>query len=68
MYVSPPGSKAYLDKTDLFELENIQLCYHSYEHPTYRQQYGKFLPYMSILDLIFNVGVSSLQTLRSVPE
>ena len=26
-YISPPGSKGYLDETDLFELEGIQINY-----------------------------------------
>ena len=64
-YISPPGSKDYLDKTDLFELEGIQINYHEYNHPNYQQRFKDFLPYMSIIDLVFNVGHESISTIRS---
>ena len=64
-YISPPGSKGYLDETDLFELEGIQINYHEYNHPKYQQRFKDFLPYMSIIDLVFNMGHESISTIRS---
>ena len=29
------------------------------KHPIYKQQFGEFIPYMSILDLLFNEGPNS---------
>ena len=58
-YVSPPGSKTYLDESDAFDKVGIVLKYHNYEHPSYAQLYGNFEPYMCIMDLLFNEGPAS---------
>ena len=58
-YLSTPGAAEYIDKRKIggeFPKNNISLYYHNYQHPTYKQLYGDFLPYMSIIDLIFNEG------------
>jgi hypothetical protein len=40
--------------------------YHDYTHPVYEQLHGDFLPYMGIIDLLFNVGFqNSLEVIRS---
>lgn len=64
-YVSTPGSKVYLDESDAFELSGISLSYHEYVHPSYSQIHGDFLPYMSVLDLLFNEGPASGEIMRS---
>ena len=43
----------------LFKDNNIELIWNEYTHPTYNQQFGEFIPYMSILDLLFNEGPNS---------
>lgn len=53
-YLSPLGSKVYIDENNLFAANGIELAYHNYRHPVYRQLFGGFLPYMSILDLVMN--------------
>lgn len=50
-----PGSMRYIDEQE-FKNRNINLIWQNYEHPEYTQQYGAFVPYMCILDLLFNVG------------
>jgi hypothetical protein len=58
-YLSPKGSKQYLNKHNkggVFAESNVGLYYHSYEHPEYTQLYGSFVPYMGVYDLLFNVG------------
>ena len=52
------GSKRYIDE-QLFKDNNIKLIWQNYKHPTYKQLHGDFIPYMSILDLIFNEGPNS---------
>jgi hypothetical protein len=52
------GSKRYIDE-QLFKDNNIELIWQNYKHPTYKQLYGKFIPYLSILDLLFNEGPNS---------
>jgi len=65
-YLSPLGSKAYIDENNIFASRGIDLVYHNYRHPTYRQLHGEFLPYMSVVDLLFNEGASaSLPMIRS---
>ena len=68
-YLSPQGSAVYIEKElpgGKFPKNNIDLFYQNYKHPVFRQGYGEFLPYMSILDLLFNYGFNkSLKIIRS---
>jgi hypothetical protein len=50
-----------------FRQEGLGLTYQHYTHPTYVQRYGDFLPYMSIVDLLMNVGPDSLAVLKGKP-
>jgi len=61
-YLSGDSAKAYLNET-LFEENSIQVAWQNYTHPVYPQSYGEFLPYLSVLDLILNVGEHSLDAL-----
>ena len=64
-YLSPPGSKEYIDKNNIFKENKINLEYQKYEHPKYSQLWGDFMSYMSAIDLIFNEGDKSLDIIRS---
>jgi hypothetical protein len=65
LYLSGAGGKDYMDEAR-FAQEGLGLKYQHYEHPVYRQQYPKapFLPYLCVLDLLFNEGPQSLGILR----
>jgi len=52
----------------LFEDEGIVLEYQDYEHPEYKQLHGKFVPYLSVVDLLFNCGRKSLRILTHKQE
>ena len=52
---SGPGSERYID-VDEFKKRNIELTWQEYEHPKYNQLFGEFVPYLSVLDLLFNHG------------
>jgi hypothetical protein len=65
IYLSPEGSKNYLDDCKDFKQGFISIRYHQYQHPVYPQQWGNFLPQLSTLDLLFNAGERSLEILRS---
>jgi hypothetical protein len=54
-----------LDDSNALENRNIDLSYFKYEHPSYAQLYGDFIPNMSIIDLLFNSGPESKSTLLS---
>ena len=64
-YLSPPGSKEYIEENNLFEKSGIQLSYQNYKHPTYKQLFGDFIPYMSVIDLLFCEGNKSLEIISS---
>jgi len=55
---SGPGSIRYINEKD-FNSRNIELIWQHYKHPVYNQLHGEFLPYMNILDLLFNEGPNS---------
>jgi len=55
-YISPQGSKAYLNESDAFCGSSVELVYQVFDHPEYPQIHGEFIPYMSILDMLFNCG------------
>lgn len=54
-YLSGPAAKNYIDPKK-FEKEDIKLEYIKYQYPRYKQLYEPFNHYVTILDLIFNVG------------
>jgi hypothetical protein len=63
-YVSPPGSRAYLDESDAFAKCGIVQSYFSFRHPSYPQINGEFISNMAAIDLIFNCGSESLNIIR----
>jgi len=67
-YLSPVGSAAYLEQYTpggAISREGIELYYHQFEHPFYKQLFGEFLSHMSILDMLFNCGFErSLELIR----
>lgn len=67
-YVSPPGSKDYLDESDAFENIGVPVQYYEFKHPEYPQPFGEFLPYMSIIDMLFNCGERSSALIQGASE
>jgi len=63
-YLSGPGGREYLE-TGKFHAAGLELAFHDFDHPTYPQQYGEFVPYLSAVDLVFNCGPDSLDLIRS---
>ena len=63
-YISPPGSKAYIEECNAFQDAGISVSYFYYKHPVYKQIHGGFIPYMSVLDLLFNAGPKSVEIIR----
>jgi len=61
-YLSAQGSAEYIESKNpggAFSRNHIQLYYHNYKHPEYRQQFGGFIPNLSIIDLLFNEGYTA---------
>ncbi|AXI24945.1 hypothetical protein CFE53_01755 [Methanofervidicoccus sp. A16] len=62
-YISGPGAKAYIEP-EKFKKAGIKLYWFEFNHPVYPQLYGEFIPYLSIIDLLFNMGDRSLEVIR----
>lgn len=62
-YISGAFGRDYLNLND-FKDAGIEVIFQSYQHPTYKQAYEGFEPYMSILDLLMNYGDKSLEILK----
>ncbi len=65
-YLSAPGSREYIEDSDVFAEADIAVAYHDYEHPEYSQAGRGFVPYLGSIDLLFNEGgEAGLRILRS---
>ena len=62
-YLAGSGGRDYMDM-DKYDRNSIKVLFQDYRHPVYDQLFGDFLPYMSVIDLIFNNGDDSLRILR----
>lgn len=62
-YLAGSGGKNYMDLTK-YEKNGIRVMFQDFTHPVYTQLFGRFEPYMSIIDLIFNHGPDSLSIIR----
>ena len=57
-YISGLGAMNYIHYAD-FEQAGIRIHYMNYRLPRYPQLHGPFTPYVSVLDLLFNVGLEA---------
>lgn len=64
IYVFGALGKDYAD-SGAFQRQGIKLIFQNYRHPEYQQLYGEFIPYLSIIDLLFNCGPDSYGILLS---
>jgi len=63
-YIFGAQGKNYAN-TNSFIKANIQVEFQNYTHPVYSQIGRDFVPYMSIIDLLFNEGEQSFEILMS---
>lgn len=59
-YLSVKGSAEYINAENLggeFVKTNMPLFYHNYQHPSYPQINGDFIPFLGIIDILFNTGI-----------
>lgn len=61
-YLSGNAARSYLD-VELFAQAGVEVEWQDFQHPTYPQQHGPFVPYLSMLDLLLNCGDDSLAVL-----
>lgn len=62
LYIFGTLGKDYADEKN-FNENGVKIYFQDYKHPIYPQFNGEFVPYMSILDLLFNCGEKSLEVL-----
>jgi len=67
VYLSGESGKKYMDEQK-FKDAGIRVKYTNFRQPRYTQLYGDFIPNLSIIDLIFNCGESSLQILTEIKK
>ena len=63
-YYTGAAARAYFDMK-LFSNAGIKVEFQDYRHPVYPQLFGDFIPYLSVLDLLFNTGDSSGEIIAS---
>lgn len=65
IYIFGAQGRNYAD-VEKFIAHKVRPVFQDYRHPCYRQMHGgEFLPYMSVIDLLFNEGPRSLEILLS---
>ena len=63
-YITGHGARNYLEH-ELFESEGIRVEYIDYQERAYPQLHGDFTPYVSVLDLIANLGTAGREMMVS---
>jgi hypothetical protein len=63
-YITGHGAANYMDHS-IFDVAGVRVAYMEYRLTPYPQLYGEFVPYVSILDLLFNVGDAAPAHLNS---
>ena len=56
-YLSGNGARDYM-KPEKFARAGIEVIWQEFKHPVYPQQFGSFVPHLSVLDVLFNCGVT----------
>lgn len=62
-YIFGALGREYAD-VEAFEKAGVKVWFQDYQHPRYAQLHGEFVPNLSVLDLLMNVGPDSLKVLR----
>lgn len=55
VYLCGMGADGYMDES-VFEEYEIAVKYQSFDHPTYEQRFGEFIPQLSFIDACLNLG------------
>lgn len=61
------SAQNFIDRR-MFRNAGITVVFQDYRHVPYRQQWGDFVPYMSVLDLLMNEGKNALSVILSSPR
>lgn len=61
-YLSAPGSRGYLEASGVFSSGDIELVYFEQTPLAYPQAEEPFTPYLSVVDMISNVGLKAMKS------
>jgi len=64
LYTFSKGVEVGLYKGENFKKIGVDLFKHEYHHPIYNQVGSTFIPYLSIIDLLFNEGDNSFDRIK----
>lgn len=62
-YLTGDAARDYLEE-ERFQEIGVTVKWHNYQHPVYEQGRGEFVPYLSVVDLLFRHGPRSREILR----
>ena len=62
-YLAGAGGRQYMDMA-VYRDAGIEVIFQEYKHPVYSQPFGQFISHLSAVDILFNVGKSSLDYIR----
>jgi len=57
------GAQDFID-TSLLQKEGVLVTFQDFHNPQYPQLWGEFIPYLSVIDLLFNCGPDSIKYIR----
>ena len=61
-YLTGDAARDYLDERQ-FEDSGVRVHWHNYEHPVYDQGTQEFVPYLSVVNLLFREGPRTVEIL-----
>lgn len=64
-YLSGREGRRYLER-ERFAAAGLDLCFQEAESVAYPQLHGDFIPYLSVLDMLFNVGEGTAERVRGM--
>jgi len=64
-YLAGAGGHNYM-RLEAYQLAGVRIIFQDFHHPVYRQLFSSpFIPYLSVVDLLYNHGPESLAIIRS---
>ena len=66
-YLSGSEGRNYIDKAPFIDAE-LKLMFQNVSPPTYPQMHGDFIPYLSALDVLLNMGEDTKEIIRNMGD
>jgi hypothetical protein len=63
VYLAGAGGQDYMN-LEKYRKAGVKVESQQFAHPQYPQRFGKFVPGMSIIDLLFNCGAKSIEIIK----